>query len=163
LAGAPDFLGGGFVEVTTVRSAATAARRKPAAATLSSTGLLAYNTNATELQDQVAKALGESRDHYYAKPYVDTAKKTIAIVSVNADTAGATEVRRNTDGKTITMYLHGVFEEHPELRPAGDTEVKVTLHSSGKATIINLASGGLGVRHIPRDSSSEESSKDTTK
>jgi hypothetical protein len=94
----------------------------------------------------------------------DPVRGLIGVYTVNEGTTGAMPVRRNVRG-TYTLYLHGVFERNPQLRPTGTRECTVTSRTDKNGVeclIINL-NGGLVKRTTPRGSSDGSSANGNTK
>jgi hypothetical protein len=158
-----DPLGSNFKDVQTTVDPRSSTQSDPASGRLSRSGLLNVKTEGTKIIDHIANGENLNINLYHSKFRVDAVAKTVAIIPVAPTTPNSMPVRRSADGKTVTLYLHGVFEEYPQLRPSGTREVLITLHSSGKAAIINLAGGGLSVQTTPRSSSSESGSEQEQK
>jgi hypothetical protein len=90
----------------------------------------------------------------------DPVRGVVGVYVVKEGATGAMPVRRNEDG-TYTLYLHGVFEKHPQLRPTGTRECTVTSRTdkNGKGCLIIHLNGGLVKRTTARGSSGSSSAK----
>lgn len=133
----------------------TTARREYGSGILTTTGVLKLNTNSSADWDAVLRATKLDPATGLTKFFVDG--KLVAAWAVPHGTAGSSPFRQSfvKGGKirVITQYLHGVFEEHPDLRPASKCRVAVTRETGDDGIpylVINLASQ-LAVRTTPRD------------
>lgn len=152
-----DFLGAdnrNWTEVKTVVQPTTV-RRLPGSGVLFTTGVLVLNTNSSADWHRVLRATHLDAATGVSKFYVDG--HLVAAVAVPHGTTGGIGFRLNDvkGGKTplVTLYLHGVFEEHPDLRPATKCRVAVALERSVDGVpylVINLHAQ-LALRTTKRD------------
>lgn len=123
--------------------------------TLESTGVLRLSTASSGDWDFVLRSSKLDLATCVSKFFVDG--QLVSAWPVPHGTTGGTGFRQRyvKGGKTklATLYLHGVFAQHPELRPAGKCKVAVT-RETGKDGVayllINLQSQ-IAVRTVPRD------------
>jgi hypothetical protein len=138
-----------------VKSPSTHARRGPAGVTIQPSGLSDSNMNCADLLRELVGANPKVDEGTFCTALGgDPERGVVGVFAVSEGTEGAMPVRRNVDG-TYTLYLHGVFEKHPQLRPSGARDCAVTRRTDkhGKACLVINLHGGLVRRTTPRGSS----------
>jgi hypothetical protein len=138
-----------------VKSPSTYARRGAAGVTVQPSGLTDTNMNCADLLRELVAANPEVDEGTFCTTLGgDPVRGLVGVFVAKEGAEGAMPVRRNGDG-TYTLYLHGVFEKNPQLRPAGARDCAVTRRTdkNGKACLIINIHGGLVKRTTPRGSS----------
>lgn len=141
-------------------------RRKPGAATLTTTGLCKGNTATSHHWHMVMHATKLDQSSGVCKFFVSG--KMIAVRMVPHGTPGGTAFRlTDAPGKRVpkvTFYLHGVFREHPELRPLTNCEVVVAKEEdvTGMPYLVINMQSQLATRTEPRESDASGEKKEET-
>lgn len=108
----------GFRLVTRTYSGTKArANRGPAQVKIWPSGLAETNVAGAELVEDLVRAAKVDPHNCGLVFGGDEVAAQIAVLAVDADTAGATPMRRDPEKKTITLYLNDFFTEFPKLRP----------------------------------------------
>lgn len=124
------------------------ARTKSSFVMVESTGYVDASVRTTRLADTLAVDLGLDPQRYYVAFEADPEMKIVGAFLCTATEPGAMPVRRSKDGKTISFHLGGVFQENPDLRPAGKTNcgVERTTDEYGRPYLQISLGSGLGHR-----------------
>lgn len=144
----------------------TSVRRLSGSGVLETTGVLALNTNSSGDWDFTMRGNKLDASTGVSKYYVDG--QLIAVRIVPHGTPGGTPFRLTPvkGGKThkATLYLHGVFEEHPHLRPAGRCRVAVTreVDANGAPYLLINMQSQLALHATSRDSDESTTPEDKT-
>jgi len=131
-------------EIKTIATPTTN-RRLYGSGVLFTTGVLVLSTSSSEDWHYTLRSSTLDAATGVAKFFVDG--QLVAVRAVPHGTEGGNAFRLTAvkGGKTklVTLYLHGVFAEHPELRPAGKCRVAVTGETDEEGVpylVINLQS-----------------------
>ena len=93
--------------------------RDPMAFKVRPTGLATSNVNGAGAVFQLAKDLGLDPERFGIKLGGDEAEGQVALWAVSPTAPGATGFGYNTDTKTMSLYMHDLFQAKPALRPDG--------------------------------------------
>lgn len=137
-----------FKRVTRKFDSRSGARSKSAYVMVEPTGRSEAGVKCTRLADTLAAELGFDLHRYHLAFEADPELKIVGAFLCNSTEPGAMPVRRSKDGKTISFHLGGVFQENPDLRPAGKTNcgVERTTDEYGRPYLQISLGSGLGHR-----------------
>jgi hypothetical protein len=132
-----------------------AANRNTEGGTLYPTGRLPVNAEASDIWRQLVQECGLPADNHLCKFAVHKPSRTVAAYPVPHGTPNCAPVRINphkTAADTLTFYLGGVFEEHPELRPTGKRTVTVVADTdqNGRPIMVISLASSLQARTMPQ-------------
>jgi hypothetical protein len=143
-----------FDDVQTTPDVNVGATRDPAGATLFVTGMAKGNTECTELWVELCTENGLDPKEAVSEMGTNKARKLVQIRAV-AELKAQKPVPVRWYGARnhlVSWHLGGVFEEHPDLRPAGRRSVTVikTTDSKGRPCLVVSLQTALPKRRVGR-------------
>ena len=106
-------------------------RRDPPGILIWPSGIGVVNVAGSEIFDESARAEGIEKKEYSIVFGGDEDAGQAAAVTVEPNTLGATPVRRDPMRKTLTVYMGGMFDDCPALRPTSRRWCKMNAQPDG--------------------------------
>ncbi len=149
-----------FTRVTESYDPNTDPRREDPFFTVSRSGYALSNVAAAALADMVAEKMGITEKEYCVVLGADSQTGTVSVEIVDSSTPGAQQIKRQTDGKTISIHLGGLFRQFRKLRPSTEKRAcGARLSDEGEVLLISLKASKAKAKQ--REKSGADATKKT--